>query len=170
VSAPTVTPAARRLAKAAGVRPVAAQRVLDGLEVWPGTYEAVSAVALACGVVGLPEPAPRASRRPPPRPCPACAAKDAELAEVRAHLVEQSRVWSEACDERDTARSELAALRARVAELEAARAPAPAVVTPPAPERRPAPRPESPRPAPRPRCHVTLEHEGVDLLAKSVAS
>lgn len=139
MSAPTVTPAARRLAKAAGVRPVAAQRVLDGLEVWPGTYEAVAGVALACGVLDLPPPAPRASRR---APCPACAAKDAELA----------------------------AIRARVAELEAARAPAPAVVTPPAPERRPAPRPESPRPAPRPRCHVTLEHEGVDLLAKSVAS
>jgi len=75
-----------RLARAAGVRPGAVLRVLDGREVWPSTYEAILAAARELGAGDVPPPAPRASRRAPPKPCPECASKAARIAALETEL------------------------------------------------------------------------------------
>jgi len=129
----------------AKVRPEAVRRVLRGDEVWPRTYRAVRDEYAAKGV-DVPPMAERAARRPPPRPCPACAAKDEELAALRAkvhtagnalmakdaelaeterqleharqHLLSEMRDWKRQYLEACTERD---TARARVLELEAER-------------------------------------------------
>jgi hypothetical protein len=170
------------IAKAAGCKPRAVERALAGLEVWPRTYDAVLAAAETAGVVGMPPLAPRAPRVPPVKPCAGCAAKDAEIARLRDRVSSIGRAKAEALASLgilESAEANVAALRARVDELEAEVERLTAVATDcpsestvqaqiDANEAAPkVPPVAAPKPATKPRqgCHVSLELDGRDLLA-----
>jgi len=163
-------------AKVARVRVAAVRNLLSGQEVWPKTYASIRKAAAEIGVVDLPEPADRAPRGTPNGKRiaeleAACAAKDAELAALRARVAELEA-------ERQASDAALAVALLPAAGLGAEFVEAAQAALEPRTDAeirgyiediegtRPAPELEPPRP-PRPpaHCHVSLECDGVDLLA-----